>query len=75
MPASDLHRCDDGDPRERTAALQDALYDLVLTRVTRPVATGGGLRRLRRDAHEAAALAQHLADTTLDLGVDDDGRA
>jgi hypothetical protein len=74
MPASDLHRCDDGDPRERAAALQDALYDVVLTRVSRPFAAGG-LHRLRRDAHEAAALAQSLADTTLDLRVDDDDRA
>jgi hypothetical protein len=56
------------DPAEEIAALQDVLYDLMVTRIaqTRP----HELRSLRRDAHEAAALAQELAD--LVLGIDDD---
>jgi hypothetical protein len=51
------------DPAEQLASLQDQLYDLVVTRVTQ--APAGGLRRLRRDAQEAAALAEDLADAAL----------
>ena len=66
--------CDDptpSDPAEHLAALQDELYDLVVTRVTQTHA--GGLPRLRRDAHQAAALAEHLADAALQV-ADDDAR-
>ena len=57
------------DPAEELAALQDSLYDLIVTRIaqSRP---HDELRRLRRDAHEAAALAEELAD--LVLRIDDD---
>jgi hypothetical protein len=51
------------DPAERLAALQDELYDLVVTRATQTHT--GGLRRLRRDAQHAAALAEDLADAAL----------
>jgi hypothetical protein len=52
------------DPVEELTELQDRLYDLVVTRVTQ---THGldALRRLRRDAQEAAALAEDLADAAL----------
>jgi hypothetical protein len=60
----------DSDPAEEIAALQDVLHDLIVTRIaqTRP----HELRRLRRDAHEAAALAQELAD--LVVRIDEDPR-
>lgn len=59
------------DPAEELAALQDRLYDLTVTRIaqSRP----HELRRLRRDAHEAAAVAEELAD--LVLRIDDDPHA
>jgi hypothetical protein len=66
--------CDDptrSDPAEQLAALQDELYDLVVTRVTQTHA--GGLRRLRRDAQQAAALAEDLAEAALRV-ADDDAR-
>jgi hypothetical protein len=59
----------DSDPAEELAALQDSLYDLVVTRIaqSRP---HDERHRLHRDAHEAAALAEELAD--LVLRIDDD---
>jgi hypothetical protein len=57
------------DPAEELAALQDSLYDLIVARIaqSRP---HGELRRLRRDAHEAAALAEELADVVLRIQDD-----
>ena len=57
------------DPAEEIAALQDVLYDLIVTRIaqSRPHEE---LRRLRRDAHEAAALAEELADLVLRIDED-----
>jgi hypothetical protein len=57
------------DPAEELATLQDSLYDLIVTRIaqSRP---HDELRRLRRDAHEAAALAEELAE--LVLRIDDE---
>jgi hypothetical protein len=52
------------DPAEELAELQDRLYDLVVTRVTQTHRLDA-LRRLRRDAQEAAALAEDLADAAL----------
>jgi hypothetical protein len=52
------------DPVEELAELQDRLYDLVVTRVTQ-THRRDALRRLRRDAQEAAALAEDLADAAL----------
>jgi hypothetical protein len=57
------------DPAEELAALQDSLYDLIVTRIAQSRAREE-LRRLRRDAHEAAALAEQLAD--LALHIDDE---
>jgi hypothetical protein len=57
------------DPAEELAALQDCLYDLIVTRIAQ-ARSHGELRRLRRDAHEAAALAEELAD--LVLRIEDD---
>ena len=59
--------CSDLD--ERLATLQDELYDLVVTRVTQSHA--GGMERLRRDAQEAAALAEDLADAALQIDQGD----
>jgi hypothetical protein len=59
------------DPRARVHALQDELYDVVLTRVARPFA-GDRVTRLHRDAQHAAALAELLADTALLLPVGND---
>jgi hypothetical protein len=64
--------CDDptpSDPAEHLAALQDELYDLVVTRVTQTHASG--LRRLLRDAQQAAALAEDLAEAALRVADDD----
>jgi hypothetical protein len=56
------------DPANELAALQDRLYDLIVTRVAQ---TGPHeLRRLLRDAHEAAALAEELADLALRIDKD-----
>jgi hypothetical protein len=52
------------DPAEELAELQDRLYDLVVTSVTQTHRLDA-LRRLRRDAQEAAALAEDLADAVL----------
>jgi hypothetical protein len=52
------------DPVEELAELQGRLYDLVVTRVTQ-THRRDALRRLRRDAQEAAALAEDLADAAL----------
>src|ERR687891_669490 len=52
------------DPAEELAELQDRLYDLVVTSVTQTHRLDA-LRRLRRDAQEAAALADDLADAAL----------
>jgi hypothetical protein len=52
------------DPAEELAELQDRLYDLVVTSVTQTHRLDA-LRRLRRDAQEAAALAEDLADAAL----------
>ena len=52
------------DPTAELAELQDRLYDVVVTRVAQTHATAA-LRGLRRDAQEAAALAQELADAAL----------
>ena len=49
-----------------------AQRDLVVTRVTQTHT--GGLRRLRRDAQEAAALAEDLADAALCV-ADGDSRS
>lgn len=59
------------DPRARVYALQDELYELVLTRVARPFGRGR-VRRLHRDAQHAAALAELLADTALLLATGND---
>jgi hypothetical protein len=71
MASSHPARPDDLEPHERAVALQDALYDLVLTSVTRPCAEDQ-LPRLRRDAQHAAALAEQLADTALQLSATGD---
>jgi hypothetical protein len=60
------------DPADELATLQDHLYDLVVTRVTQTPT--GGLQRLRRDAQEAAALAEDLADAALRV-ADGDSRS
>jgi hypothetical protein len=52
------------DPIDELAELQDRLYDVVVTRVAQTQATAA-LRGLRRDAQEAAALAEELADAAL----------
>ena len=52
------------DPTDDLAELQDRLYDVVVTRVAQ-TRTTAALRGLRRDAQEAAALAQELADAAL----------
>ena len=71
MASSDPARPEDPGPHARLVALQDALYDLVLTSVARPCATDQ-LPRLRRDAQQAAALAEQLADTALQLSATGD---
>ena len=48
--------------------LQDSLYDLIVTRIAQ--SEPHELRSLLRDAFEAAALAEELAD--LVLRIDDD---
>jgi hypothetical protein len=50
--------------------LRHVRYDLIVTRIaqSRP---HGELRRLRRDAHEAAALAEELADVVLRIDDED----
>ena len=58
------------DPADELAALQDSLYDLVVTRIAQ-TSPRDELRRLRRDAHEAAALAEELADLVLRIDDDD----
>lgn len=57
------------DRAEELAALQDSLYDLIVTRIAQ--SGPHELRGLRRDAHEAAALAEELADLTLRIEDDD----
>ena len=54
------------DPTDELAELQDRLHDVVVTRLAQPHATAA-LRGLRRDAQEAAALAEELADAALRL--------
>jgi hypothetical protein len=54
------------DPTDELAELQDRLYDVVVTRLAQPHATAA-LRCLSRDAQEAAALAEELADAALRL--------
>jgi hypothetical protein len=56
------------DRAEELAALQDSLYDLIVTRVAQ--AGPHELRGLLRDAHEAAALAEGLADLVLRIDED-----
>ena len=63
---SDEHAA--SDPAEELAALQDSLYDLIVTRIAQ--SEPHELRGLLRDAYEAAALAEELAD--LVLRIDDD---
>ena len=63
---SDEHAA--SDPAEELAALQDSLYDLIVTRIAQ--SEPHELRSLLRDAYEAAALAEELAD--LVLRIDDD---
>jgi hypothetical protein len=62
---------DDLDPRRRVHALQDELYDLVLTSVPRPFVRDRACR-LHRDAQHAAAVAELLADTALPLATGSD---
>jgi hypothetical protein len=54
------------DPSDELAELQDLLSDLVVARVSQPRATDA-LPGLRRDAQQAAAIAEELADTALRL--------
>ena len=57
------------DPANELAELQDSLYDLIVTRIAQ--SGPHELRGLIRDAHEAAALAEELAEFVLRIDEDD----
>ena len=57
------------DPANELAELQDSLYDLIVTRIAQ--SGPHELRGLLRDAHEAAALAEELAELVLRIDEDD----
>jgi hypothetical protein len=57
------------DPANELAELQDSLYDLIVTRIAQ--SGPHELRGLLSDAHEAAALAEELAEVVLRIGEDD----
>ena len=56
------------DPANELAELQDSLSDLIVTRIAQ--SGPHELRGLLRDAHEAAALAEELAELVLRIDED-----